>query len=43
MAVLRVNREEEFAPVKNTDDEGVDCPSTARTLYENFHHLKNNL
>lgn len=40
MAILRVNREEEFAPVKNSDDAGVDCPSTARKLYEDFHHLK---
>lgn len=40
MAVLRVKREEEFAPVKNSDDAGVDCPSTARKLYEEFYHLK---
>ena len=40
MAILRVKREEEFAPVKNADSAGVDCPSTARKLYENFHHLK---
>ena len=40
MAILRVKREEEFAPVKNSDDAGVDCPSTARKLYEDFHHLK---
>ena len=37
MAVLRVNREEEFAPVKNSDDVGVDCPKTARKLYMNLH------
>lgn len=43
MAVLRVRREEEFAPVKNADSVGVDCPSTARELYEKFHHLKNNI
>lgn len=36
MAVLRVKREEEFAPVKNSDDVGVDCPRTARKLYEQF-------
>ena len=40
MAILRVKREEEFAPVKNADDAGVDCPSTARALYESFHNLK---
>ena len=40
MAILRVKREEEFAPVKNADDAGVDCPRTARKLYENFYHLK---
>ena len=40
MAILRVKREEEFAPVKNSDSAGVDCPSTARKLYEDFHHLK---
>ncbi len=40
MAILRVKREEEFAPVKNSDDAGVDCPKTARELYEKFYHLK---
>lgn len=39
MAVLRVKREEEFAPVKNTDSAGVDCPKTARELYKKFYHL----
>ena len=39
MAVLRVKREEEFAPVKNSDDAGVDCPKTARELYQKFYHL----
>ncbi len=39
MAVLRVKREEEFAPVKNADSAGVDCPRTARELYKKFHKL----
>lgn len=42
MAVLRVKREEEFAPVKNDDSVGVDCPRTARKLYEAYYHLDNN-
>ena len=36
MAILRVKREEEFAPVKNSDEKGVDCPKTARKLYEEY-------
>ena len=39
MAILRVKREEEFAPVKNADSAGVDCPKTARELYKKFHNL----
>ena len=40
MVVLRVKREEEFAPVKNNDSAEVDCPRTARELYEKFHNIK---
>lgn len=39
MVVLRVKREEEFAPVKNADDVGIDCPSTARQLYMDYYKL----
>lgn len=38
MAILRVKREEEFAPVKNA--EGTDSPETARALYKKF-NMKN--
>ena len=37
MAILRVKREEEFAPVKNAS--GVDSPETARELYRKFYQL----
>ena len=38
MVILRVKREEEFAPVKNAT--GVDSPETARQLYNNLHKNK---
>ena len=40
MSILRVNREEEFAPVKNSDEKGVDCPKTARELYKKYFKIE---
>lgn len=39
MAILRVKREEEFAPVKNSDEVGIDCPMTAKSLYKAYYKI----
>ena len=39
MIILRVNREEEFAPIKN--EIGLDSPQTAKEIYEKFYETKN--
>ena len=36
MVIMRVKRQEEFAPIKNA--QGVDSPETARKLYMEFHN-----
>lgn len=36
ISILRGKREDDFAPVKNSDAVGVDCPRTAKELYEKY-------
>ena len=38
MIIMRVKREEEFAPIKNAN--GVDSPQTAKEIYENYFREK---
>ena len=35
--LLEIDRDDEFAPIKNHDEKGFDCSKTARELYYKYH------
>ncbi|KAF1742337.1 hypothetical protein MXB_844, partial [Myxobolus squamalis] len=37
IGVFRVNREDEFSPLKNSDSESTNCPTTARIALSEYH------
>lgn len=38
MIIVRVKREEEFAPIKNM--QGVDSPETAKAIYNKYYKIQ---